>query len=237
MVWRRINLCQRCNNADIPYWDTSWVEEAHERGSSLNQIKACVQARVWEAAPRWGCSGNEIIHSPLVTLSAFLYITLIETLLRLIKWYLNATCNKMILFEILKSDHAAFQIQSRIHSENMSFNLIVTFHEYCDHSVDSRPNLDNLPLLKHKHWATSLFKPLRVSSIYLVQWSVIHRTIWTQIPNAERRWKKSRSNPLVSPSTLGPGLMLTSHEENSPAQTGITHGKYWACRETWDGEW
>ncbi len=42
--------------------------------------------------------------------------------------------------------------------------------------------------------------------------------------------------PLVPPLTLGPGLMLTSHVENSQAQTGITHGKYWGCRETWDGE-
>lgn len=73
---------------------TPWAEEAHERGSSLNQIKACVLTRVWEPAPRRGCGGNEIIHSPLVTPSAFLYITVIEIkLLRSEKWNSNVTCN------------------------------------------------------------------------------------------------------------------------------------------------
>lgn len=41
--------------------------------------------------------------------------------------------------------------------------------------------------------------------------------------------------PLIPPLTLGPGLMLTSHVENSQAHIGVTHGKYWGCRETWDG--
>lgn len=38
------------------------------------------------------------------------------------------------------------------------------------------------------------------------------------------------------PLALRPGSMLTSHVENSGAHIGRTHGKYWCCRETWDGE-
>lgn len=34
---------------------------------------------------------------------------------------------------------------------------------------------------------------------------------------------------LIQPLTLGPGLMLTSHVENSRAHTEITHGKYWGA--------
>lgn len=75
MVWWSINLCQRCNNADIPYWDTSWAEEAPERGSSLNQIKACLPAEVWEAAPWRGCIGNEITQPPGYTVCIFIHCT------------------------------------------------------------------------------------------------------------------------------------------------------------------
>lgn len=35
---------------------------------------------------------------------------------------------------------------------------------------------------------------------------------------------------LIQPLTLGPGLMLTSHVENSRAHTEITHGKYWGLQ-------
>lgn len=69
-------------------------------GSCLNQIKACLLAEVWEPAPRWGCSGNEITHNPLVTLSAFLHITVIEMLLRFIKWNSNVACKTIITFVI-----------------------------------------------------------------------------------------------------------------------------------------
>lgn len=55
----RINLCQRRNNADIPYWDTSWAG-----GEFPKSNKALCFAEVWEPAPQWGCSGNEITTSP-----------------------------------------------------------------------------------------------------------------------------------------------------------------------------
>lgn len=59
---RSINLCQRRNNADIPYWDTSWAG-----GEFPKSNKALCFAEVWEPAPQWGCSGNEITTSPSTT--------------------------------------------------------------------------------------------------------------------------------------------------------------------------
>lgn len=59
-----INLCQQRNNADIPYWDTSWAGEAHERGRSLNQIKACVLLKSENQHPSEDAVGIKLHTSP-----------------------------------------------------------------------------------------------------------------------------------------------------------------------------
>lgn len=83
--WGSINLCQQHNNADIPYWDTSWVEEAHERGSSLNQIKACVFLKSEKQHPGEDAVGMKLYTSRRLHCLHFLHITVVEMLLSIIR--------------------------------------------------------------------------------------------------------------------------------------------------------
>lgn len=97
--------------------------------------------------------------------------------------------------------------------------------------VLSSPNLANLTPLCHTNINLRLF--LHHFSSFLA--SISHSDL-SSTEQSEHGFQSHKLlaalliQPLVPPLTLGPGLMLTSHVENSQAQTGITHGKYWGLQ-------
>lgn len=139
MVWRSINLCQPRNNADIPYWDTSWAEEAQERRGG-----AGAEGRGFRVSNKGLCSGWSLRSSTPVRmqwewdytqhpphdphpppLCAILYITLMEILLRVLS-------NKVQTLHAIKRSPPRHQSRSRL-----NWNDLFLGHKHEDASTVS----------------------------------------------------------------------------------------------------
>lgn len=178
-------------------------------GGSVYQIKACVLAEVWEAAPRWGCSGNEIIHSNPPPphephpppLCAILYITLMEILLRVLS-------NKVQTLHAIKRSPPRHQSRSRLNWNDL--------------------------FLGHKHEAASTVSPL-LSVIIPPLPPPPHPFPPPPPPSSDHVSKAIKPLAAVSASTFD--SCSTSHVYSQLQLQTHTHtvGEHRVYTETWDG--